>query len=197
MTEILILFYTRYGNTRKMADMIARGVESIEGATAKLRTVAPISLTCEAIEPSIPEEGAPYATLDDLEHCHGFAVGSPTRFGNMAATMKYFWDQTTPLWLKGKLIGKPATVFTSTGSLHGGQEATLLSMMIPLLHHGVIFLGIPYSEPALNTTTSGGTPYGASHLAGGRSDLDLTPEEKQLCIAQGKRLALVAQKLQQ
>lgn len=195
MQEILVLFYSRYGNTRKMAEFVARGIEKVDNTQARIRTVAPVSSNCEATEPSLPPEGAPYATLDDLEECHGIALGSPTRFGNMAAPMKYFWDQTSSLWLSGKLIGKPATVFTSTASMHGGQESTLLTMMLPLLHHGAILLGIPYSESALISTTSGGTPYGASHVAGTEANQDLTADEKQLCIAQGQRLAEVAKKL--
>ena len=193
--EILVLYYSRYGATEQMAKQIARGVESIGGATARIRTVPAVSTVCEASESDIPEEGAPYASLDDLIECDGLAFGSPTRFGNMAAAMKYFWDSTSTLWLTGKLINKPAAVFSSTGSMHGGQESTLLSMMLPLLHHGCLIVGLPYSEPSLMTTTSGGTPYGPTHLAGASSDKPLTEDEKKLCVALGKRLADIALKL--
>ncbi|MFM8392084.1 MAG: NAD(P)H-dependent oxidoreductase, partial [Methylophilaceae bacterium] len=153
------------------------------------------SANCEATEPEIPEQGAPYAELADLEQCIGLALGSPTRYGNMAAALKYFIDSTTPLWLKGALIGKPAAVFTSSGSLHGGNETTLLTMMLPLLHHGMTIVGLPYSEPALSTTQSGGTPYGASHIGGAMDDQPLSDDERQLCLALGKRLAETALKL--
>ncbi|MCX7207412.1 MAG: NAD(P)H:quinone oxidoreductase [Proteobacteria bacterium] len=194
MPEILVLYYSTHGATRQMAQLIARGIES-EGVTARLRTVPRISTVCEAIEASVPDAGAPYAELVDLQECIAVALGSPTRFGNMAAPMKYFWDGTVGDWLKGSLIGKPACVFTSTGSMHGGNESTLLTMMLPLLHHGMLIVGTPYSETMLSTTTSGGTPYGPSHVAGSESNQPLSAEEKQLCIAQGKRLAQIALKL--
>lgn len=189
MPDILVLYYSRYGNVAKMAQQISHGIESIQGCTARLRTVPPVSATCEATTDSIPESGPPYATTRDLEECAGLAMGSPTRFGNMAAALKYFLDGTGDMWFSGKMSGKPAAVFTSTASLHGGQESTLLSMMLPLLHHGMIILGVPYSVPELTSTTSGGTPYGPSHTAGVNADIELTKEEKQICIALGKRLA--------
>jgi len=192
MPYILVLYYSRYGATAQMAHQIARGVEEISGIEARLRTVPPVSTICEATADSVPPEGAPYAELDDLRDCAGLALGSPTRFGNMAAPMKYFLDGTSPLWLSGALIGRPAAVFTSTASLHGGQETTLISMMLPLLHHGVLLLGLPYSETDLLRTTSGGTPYGPSHLAGAESNLPLTEEEKRLCQALGRRLGQTA-----
>lgn len=195
MTQILVLYYSRTGATKQMAELIARGIEQVPGAEALLRTVPPVSPTSEATDPSIPESGAPYATLDDLKSCDGIALGSPTRFGNMAAPMKHFIDNTTPLWLSGKMVDKPAAVFTSTGSMHGGQESTLLSMMLPLMHLGCMILGIPYTEPDLNTTESGGTPYGASHVAGGDGKNAVTEEEKSLCLALGKRLAETAKRL--
>lgn len=196
MAELLVLYYSRYGATAQMARHISRGIESVPGIQARLRTVPPVSTVCEAVADSIPDSGAPYATLDDLRECAGLALGSPTRFGNMAAPMKYFLDSTSSLWLSGTLVGKPAALFTSTASLHGGQEATLLSMMLPLLHHGMLILGVPYSEPDLLSTRSGGTPYGASHVAGPDSTLPLADEEKRLCFALGKRLAETARKLQ-
>jgi NAD(P)H dehydrogenase (quinone) len=196
MTELLILYYSQGGAVKEMAQLIARGVESVPGAKARVRTVPKISANHEATEPDIPASGAPYASLQDLEECAGLALGSPTRFGNMAAPMKYFLDGSTSLWLKGALIGKPAAVFTSTGSMHGGNETTLLTMMIPLMHHGMLLVGLPYSEPQLGTTTSGGTPYGASHIGGARDDLPITADEKKLCLALGKRLAETALKLQ-
>ena len=189
MTDILVLYYSRYGNVAKMAQQIARGIESVAGCTARIRTVPPVSAVSESSEDSIPASGPPYATNKDLEECAGLALGSPTRFGNMAAPLKYFLDGTGDIWISGKLIGKPAAVFTSTASLHGGQETTLLSMMLPLLHHGMIIVGVPYSVPELTTTTSGGTPYGPSHTAGQNADRDITLDEKQICIALGKRLA--------
>lgn len=166
MAEILVLYYSQGGAVRDMAKLIARGVESVPGASARLRTVPKVVTAIDSPAPSIPASGDPYVELADLESCAGLALGSPTRFGNMAAPMKYFLDGTTSLWLKGALIGKPAAVFTSTGSMHGGQESTLLSMMLPLLHHGMLLLGLPYSEPSLAATSTGGTPYGASHVAG-------------------------------
>lgn len=195
MSDILILYYSQGGAVRQMAQLIARGVESVAGAKARIRTVPKVSANCEATEPEIPSNGAPYAELTDFEECIGLALGSPTRFGNMAAPMKYFLDSTTPLWLKGALIGKPAAVFTSSGSMHGGNESTLLSMMLPLIHHGMVLIGLPYSEPTLSTTSSGGTPYGASHIGGALDDKPITDEEKKLCIALGKRLAETALKL--
>lgn len=196
MTDILVLYYSHGGAVRDMAQLIARGVESVPGARARVRTVPRVSAVCEATEPEIPESGAPYAELRDLEECAGLALGSPTRFGNMAAPLKYFLDGTSGLWLKGALIGKPAAVFTSTASMHGGQETTLLSMLLPLLHHGMLVLGLPYSEPALAATTSGGTPYGASHVAGTMDDQPITDAERTLCIALGKRLAETALQLE-
>jgi NAD(P)H dehydrogenase (quinone) len=189
MPYILILYYSRQGATGEMARRIARGVEEVPGIEARLRSLPAVSTLCETTQDSIPATGAPYAELDDLKNCAGLALGSPTRFGNMAAPMKYFLDGTSPLWMAGALIGKPAGVFTSTASLHGGQETTLLSMMLPLLHHGMLVLGLPYSETDLLRTRSGGTPYGPSHLAGPESDLPLTDEEKRLCRALGTRLA--------
>jgi NAD(P)H dehydrogenase (quinone) len=191
---ILVVYYSRHGATAQMADMVGRGIES-GGMTAKIRTVPPVSATCEATTPAVPDKGAPYATMEDLEQCSGLILGSPTRFGNMAAPLKYFLDSTLSLWVSGKLIGIPAGVFTSTSSLHGGQEATLLSMMLPLLHHGAIVMGVPYSENALNETKTGGTPYGPSHLAGMNSDLSLSDHEVTLCKALGKRIAEVAKLL--
>jgi NAD(P)H dehydrogenase (quinone) len=193
MANILILYYSRYGATAAMADQIARGVESIPGAEAVLRTVPGVSPLCEQSAPAIPETGAPYATLDDLQHCDGLALGSPTHFGNMAAPLKYFLDDTSSLWFSGTLAGKPAGVFTSTGSLHGGQESTLLSMMLPLLHHGMVIVGLPYSENALRDTQSGGTPYGPSHHGG--QETRLSQDEKALCQAFGARLAKTALRL--
>jgi NAD(P)H dehydrogenase (quinone) len=195
MAEILILYYSRGGAVREMAQLLARGVEMVEGASARIRTVPRISTVCEATEPDIPQSGAPYVELNDLEQCAGLALGSPTRFGNMAAPMKYFLDGTSGLWLKGALTGKPAAVFTSTASMHGGNEATLLSMMLPLLHHGMLIVGLPYSEPELTSTTGGGTPYGASHVAGAADDKPVTEAERKLCLALGRRLAETALKL--
>jgi NAD(P)H dehydrogenase (quinone) len=192
---VLIVYYSRHGATAKMADLIARGVESVADIDARIRTVPAVSTVSEATAPLVPADGAPYATLDDLEQCSGLILGSPTRFGNMAAPLKYFLDSTLQLWLSGKLIGVPAGVFTSTSSLHGGQEATLLSMMLPLLHHGALLAGIPYSESDLMETMSGGTPYGASHLAGVHNDIALSGTEKNLCKALGKRIATLALKL--
>jgi NAD(P)H dehydrogenase (quinone) len=196
MIEILVLYYSRYGATAEMARRIARGIEEVPGCQARLRTVPAVSTVCETVAEDIPGEGPPYASLDDLRDCAGLVLGSPTRFGNMAAALKYFIDSTSSLWLSGVLAGKPAAVFTSTSSLHGGQESTLLSMMLPLLHHGMLLLGLPYTESALLTTTSGGTPYGPSHTAGTDSKRSLTEEEKTLCRALGKRIAHVATALQ-
>ncbi|MCG6970460.1 MAG: NAD(P)H:quinone oxidoreductase [Gammaproteobacteria bacterium] len=197
MIDILVLYYSRHGSVGQMAQLIARGIEEISGVQARIRTVPPVSAVCEAVEDSIPSSGPPYVTLDDLQECAGIALGSPTRFGNMAAPLKYFLDGTSSLWLSGTLIGKPATVFTSTSSLHGGQETTLLSMMMPLLHHGAMILGIPYSETELMHTQSGGTPYGASHYAGADNKNPITDDEKALCKALGRRLAETALKLKQ
>ena len=194
---LLVLYYSRHGATRKMADLITQGIESVPGCTARLRTVPAISAVCEATEAAIPSEGAPYVELSDLSDCAGIALGSPTRFGNMASAMKYFWDGTVADWLSGSLCGKPAAVFTSTGSLHGGQESTLLSMMLPLLHHGMLLVGLPYTHPALMSTSSGGTPYGASHWAGADGSKAITEDSKQLAIALGTRLAETARRLQQ
>ena len=196
MSEILVVYYSRYGATEKMAQQVARGVEEVPGMQARLRTVPAVSTVCEATEDSIPAQGAPYASVDDLRECAGLALGSPTRFGNMAAPLKYFIDGTGSLWLGAELAGKPAAVFTSTSSLHGGQETTLISMMLPLLHHGMLLTGIPYSETDLLHTDAGGTPYGASHLAGTDSKKPLTDAEQRLCRALGKRLAETALKLQ-
>ena len=190
-----MLYYSRTGAVRHMAQLVARGIDSIPGARARIRTVPAVSPVCEAVAPAIPDSGAPYAELRDLEECIGVALGSPTRFGNMAAPLKYFLDSTSGLWLRGALSGKPAAVFTSTGTLHGGQETTLLSMMLPLLHHGMLIVGLPYGEPELTTTASGGTPYGASHVAGPNADRPVTEDEQRLCIALGKRLASAALKL--
>lgn len=189
MITILVLYYSRHGATQKMAEQIARGIESVAGVEAMIRTV-PDDKTTEQ-----PEMGAPFVTLDDLKNCDGLALGSPTRFGNMAAPLKSFLDSTSGLWMGGNLVGKPAVVFTSTSTMHGGQETTLLSMMLPLLHHGMLILGIPYTEPALTTTLEGGTPYGASHYAGSRSDKSLSESESVLCKHLGKRLATIASQL--
>lgn len=191
----LILYYSRSGATARMALEIARGVEQIGGMEARLRTVPAVSATCEQSEPDVPAEGAVYCTLEDLQHCSALILGSPTRFGNMAAPLKYFIDSTSSLWLNGSLINKPAAAFTSTGSLHGGQETTLLSMMLPLLHQGMVLVGIPYSEADLMHTSSGGTPYGASHMAGPEGKLPLSKEEQHLCQALGKRVASLAKSL--
>lgn len=195
MSDILVLYYSRYGATEKMAQQIARGIEEIDGVQARIRTVPPISTVCQAVADEIPASGPPYASPDDLRECDGLALGSPTRFGNMAAPLKYFIDSTSSLWLGSELAGKPAAVFTSTSSMHGGQETTLLSMMLPLLHHGMLLTGIPYSETDLLHTDAGGTPYGASHLAGTDSKNPLTEAEQRLCRAQGKRLAELVVKL--
>ncbi len=195
MTDILVLYYSQGGAVREMAQLIGRGIEMAEGARARIRTVPKVSANCEATEPEIPASGAPYVELKDLEECAGLALGSPTRFGNMAAPMKYFLDGTSGLWMKSSLAGKPAAVFTSSASMHGGNEATLLTMMVPLLHHGMMIVGLPYSEPELSTTVAGGTPYGASHVAGPTDEKPLTEAERKLCIALGRRLAETALKL--
>ncbi len=195
MTDILVLYYSQGGSVAEMARLIARGIESVPGAVARIRTVPKVAPKTETVEPAVPPDGAPYATLTDLSACAGLALGSPTRFGNMAAAMKYFLDGSGGLWMSGALAGKPACVFTSTATMHGGQETTLISMMLPLLHHGMILLGLPYTLAELDSTTSGGTPYGASHVSGAQDDKPLTEEERKLCIAQGKRLAETALKL--
>ena len=195
MSYILVLYYSRYGSVKKMAEQVARGVKLSKGIDVKLRTVPAVSTVCEATASEVPDKGDLYASIDDLKNCAGLVLGTPTRFGNMAAPLKYFLDQTSELWMSGALINKPAGVFTSTSSLHGGQETTLMSMMLPLIHQGMIMVGLPYSEKALVETTSGGTPYGASHVAGVKSDLPLTDDETQLCRALGKRVADLAKKL--
>jgi len=195
MPDILVLFYSHTGAVKQMAHAVARGVESVPGANARLRTVPKVSTVAEAVEPDIPPSGPPYVELSDLQECSGLALCSPTRFGNMAAPLKYFLDGTGGMWLNGTLAGKPAAVFTSTGTLHGGQETTLLSMMLPLLHHGMLIVGLPYLESELISTTSGGTPYGASHVAGIDRDRAVSQEEQKLCFALGKRLAQIALKL--
>lgn len=195
MPYILVLYYSRNGAVKQLAQYIARGIESVTGIEARIRTVPPVSPTTEATDSAIPDSGAPYATLEDLRDCVGLALGSPTRFGNMAAPMKYFIDTASGLWLSGQLVNKPAVVFSSTGSLHGGQETTLLSMMLPLFHLGFMLLGIPYTESALNNTQTGGTPYGATHYAGTTGKLPISDDEQALCIALGKRLATIASKL--
>lgn len=195
LTTILVLYYSRYGSVKQMAQHIARGIESVKDCEARLRTVPPVSATTAEITPAIPEEGALFVTLDDLRAADGLALGSPTRFGNMAAPLKYFLDTTTPLWLSGECVNKPAAVFSSTASLHGGQETTLISMMLPLFHLGFIVMGIPYTEQELNTTTTGGTPYGATHVAGAEGKNPISVEEQRLCFAMGKRLAEMTVKL--
>ena len=195
MSEILVLYYSRHGATQEMAQLVARGVEKVTGMTALIRTVPEISTVCEAVASSIPENGAPYVSSDDLQRCQGLVLGSPTRFGNMAAPMKHFIDSTSANWMSGHLSGKPAGLFTSVSSLHGGHESTLLSMMLPLLHHGMIILGTPYSEAELLSTTTGGTPYGPSHLAGKESNFPISQDEKNLCMAIGQRIAETAKKL--
>lgn len=195
MPDILVLYYSQGGAVAELARWIAHGVERVPGMRARLRTVPKVSTVCEAVEPEIPASGAPYCELADLEECAGLALGSPTRYGNMAAALKYFIDGTSPLWLKGALAGKPAAVFTSTATMHGGQETTLVSMMLPLLHHGMLIIGLPYTEPALMSTTTGGSPYGASHVAGAKDDRPIEAQEKTLAIALGERLARAAQKL--
>jgi len=195
MKEVLVLYYSRHGATEKMAKLIARGIEEVANVEAKIRTVPEISTVCETTESEVPERGAPYVTLEDLKSCDAMAMGSPAYFGNMASPLKYFIDSTSSAWLAGTLAGKPAAVFTSTTSIHGGQETVLLSMMIPLLHHGMLITGLAYSEPDLHTTTTGCSPYGASHFAGENGELDISEEEKRLTRALGKRLATIANKL--
>lgn len=191
MSEVLVLYYSRHGATAEMARHIARGVEEVAGMQARLRTVPAVSTVAEATADSVPDAGAPYACVDDLRECAGLALGSPTRFGNMAAPLKYFLDNTSALWLEGALIGKPAGVFTSTSSLHGGQETTLLSMLLPLMHHGMLLLGLPYNVELMGTRT-GGTPYGPSHFAGADNKQPVSEEEKTLCRLLGRRLAQTA-----
>ena len=193
--EILILYYSRNGNVAQLARLIARGVEEIEGVRARVRQVPPVASVTETAQPPVPEEGAPYVELRDLHECAGLIMGSPTRFGNMAAPMKQFIDSTPAEWVSGALAGKPGAVFTSTSTMHGGQESTLLSMMIPLLHHGVLIVGIPFTEQALNTTTTGGTPYGASHVSGVNRDRPISDDERMLARALGRRVADVARRL--
>ncbi len=194
--HILILYYSRHGATAELARLIARGVEEIDGAQALLRTVPPLRTSADALPAQpVPDDGPPYASIEDLKNCAGLILGSPTRFGNMAAPLKHFLDGTSSEWLSGTLAGKPAACFTSTASMHGGQETTLISMMLPLLHHGMLVMGLPYTEPELSSTRSGGSPYGASHLAGTRGEEPITSDEKLLCRALGRRVATVALKL--
>lgn len=195
MAEILVLYFSRSGHTAAMARRIARGIEEVPGMQARLRTVPPVAAVIRVAEPPEPADGAPYARLDDLRECAGLVLGSPTRFGTMAAPLKHFLDCTGQDWLAGTLVGKPAAVFTSTGTLHGGQESTLLGMMLPLLHHGALLVGLPFTQPELNTTRSGGTPYGASHLAGVQGENDLDATEATLCRALGRRVAQTARLL--
>lgn len=192
---VLVLYYSRTGSVRELARYIARGVELVEGLEARIRTVPSVSPTCEAVDSAVPDEGAPFVSLDDLKDCAGLALGSPTRFGNMAAPMKYFLDSTSSLWLSGALVNKPACVFSASSSMHGGQETTLISMMLPLLHHGMLVVGLPYTEPSLNTTQTGGTPYGATHVNGMNSDLPLSKDEITLAQHLGQRLGRIALQL--
>jgi len=194
-SEVLVLFDSKHGSTSELANFISRGIESVSGMQARLRTVAPVSTVNESTQDSIPDNGPLYVSLDDLKQCSGLIIGSPSYFGNMSASLKYFIDSTTPIWLSGDLINKPAAVFTSSSSYHGGQESVLLSMMQPLLHHGMLMVGIPYSEATLNTTRTGGTPYGASHITGANHDMPFSEDEKILAKALGKRVAELAQKL--
>ncbi|MFT4861302.1 MAG: NAD(P)H dehydrogenase (quinone) [Pseudohongiellaceae bacterium] len=193
---VLVLFYSRYGATQKMAQLIARGIEKNQNIEARLRTVPSVSSNTQATEPEVPDSGAVYCSEDDLRNCSGLVLGSPTRFGNMSGALKAFIDTTGALWASGSLIDKPFGVFTSTASMHGGQESTLLSMALPMIHHGMVYVGLPYSEAALNSTSSGGTPYGASHVAGSDSNNGITKEEEILCLALGKRVARLAVCLQ-
>ncbi len=194
--SLLVLYYSRHGSTRQLAQLIAQGIDSVAGCEARLRTVPSVSPVSEASESAIPSDGAPYVELSDFKECAGIALGSPTRFGNMASAMKYFWDGTAADWVSSTLCGKPACVFTSTGSLHGGQESTLLSMMLPLMHHGMLILGLPYTHPELMSTKSGGSPYGATHWSGLDGKMPITEETRTLAIALGKRLAKTALQLQ-
>lgn len=193
---VLVLYYSRTGSVQQLAQYIARGVEHVAGIEARMRTVPPVSATCEAVDNPVPDDGAPYATLDDLRDCSGLALGSPTRFGNMAAPLKYFLDSSSALWLAGDLVDKPACVFSSSASMHGGQESTLLTMMLPLLHHGMVIIGSPYTEPALNTTQTGGTPYGVTHVSGLSNTMPLSQDEISLAKKLGERLGHCALKMQ-
>ena len=195
MLKILVLYYSQNGSVLNLAREMAKGIDSVAGCEAVLRTVPKVSTVCEQVADSIPDSGAPYVSIEDLRECAGLAMGSPTRFGNMAAAMKYFLDGTSGVWLSGDLIGKPACVFTSSSSMHGGQESTLLTMMLPLLHQGMMVLGVPYSEADVGSTLTGGTPYGASHVSGSDGKNQLSPAEKRIAFAQGKRLAQTAAKL--
>ena len=195
MAEILIVYYSRTGSVAQLARLVARGVEEVPGMQARLRSVPPVAAVTQSAQPPVPDEGAPYAALEDLRDCAGLILGSPTRFGNMAAPLKHFLDSTSAEWASGTLVGKPAAVFTSTGTQHGGQETTLVSMMLPLLHHGALLVGIPFTEPALNASASGGTPYGASHVAGTDGSREITDHERALARALGKRVASIAAKL--
>ena len=195
MPDILVLYYSRHGAVRNLAERIACGIEAVPGASARLRTVPRVTACCEALEDSIPADGPPYVEHRDLEECIGLALGSPVRFGNMAAPMKYFWDSTTLAWHNGALVDKPACVFTSSGSLHGGNETTLLSMMLPLMHHGMVLMGVPFTEPSLRETREGGTPYGVSHIAGSSNHPTLSESERLLAFQQGQRLAKLALKM--
>lgn len=195
MAEILVLFYSRKGSTAELARQVCRGIESVSNARSRLRTVPQVTTVIDQPQPAVPADGPPYATHDDLRECDGLVMGSPTRFGNMAAPLKYFLDGTSALWISGAMANKPAGVFTSTQTMHGGQETTLVSMMLPLLHHGMYIVGLPYTEAALNHTSSGGSPYGASHVAGGETQPRLTDDEKLLAQLLGKRVAEVAVKL--
>ena len=195
MSEILILYYSHRGSVRALAERVARGVESVPGIHARLRTVPKVSTVCEASEATVPTNGAPYVEAIDLEECAGLALGSPVRFGNMAAPMKYFWDGTVAAWQNGTLVGKPACVFTASSSQHGGNETTLISMMLPLLHHGMLLIGLPYTEPDLSTTSTGGTPYGPSHISGASGNPVLSESESRLAFNQGQRLANLVKKL--
>jgi NAD(P)H dehydrogenase (quinone) len=195
MHDILVLYYSHHGSVRALAERIARGIESVTGAQARMRTVPRVSAVCEATESAVPSSGAPYVEAADLDECIGLALGSPVRFGNMAAPMKYFWDGTIAAWQNGALSGKPACVFTSSGSQHGGNESTLISMALPLMHHGMLLVGLPFTEPDLNTTQLGGTPYGATHVSGANGNPVLTESEGRLAFSQGRRLAEIALKL--
>jgi len=195
MHDILVLYYSHRGSVRALAERIARGIASVPGAQPRLRTVPRVSTVCEATAAAIPDAGAPYVEASDLDECIGLALGSPVRFGNMAAPMKYFWDSTLAAWQNGTLVGKPACIFTSSGSQHGGNEATLLSMSLPLMHHGMLVMGLPFTEPDLSHSPQGGTPYGASHVAGPDGNPALSDSESRLAFAQGRRLANIALKL--
>ena len=195
MADILVLYYSATGSVQRLAQALARGIESVDGMHARVRTVPKVAPVVEKAEPAVPAEGAPYVEAKDLAECAGLALGSPTRFGNMAAPLKYFIDGLGAEWTRGTLAGKPAAVFTSTATMHGGQETTLMSMMLPLLHHGMLIVGLPYTEPELNSTRSGGTPYGATHVSGSANDRPVSEEETKLAFALGKRLAAVAKKL--